>query len=64
VKNKISSPEKKLRRLELSEIDPDIIIVASKVETGYDPERLQRLQMTRDLKRVVKFLEKLTGEKN
>ena len=64
MKNKISSPEKKLRRLELSEIDPDIIIVASKVETGYDPERLQRLQMTRDLKRVVKFLEKLTGEKN
>jgi len=63
VKNEISLREKKLRRLEVSEIDPDIIIAASKAKMGYNPERLQRLQMMRDLKRIAGFLKQLLEAK-
>ena len=63
MKNEISLREKKLRRLEVSEIDPDIIIAASKAKMGYNPERLQRLQMMRDLKRIAGFLKQLLEAK-
>jgi len=49
------------REMELREIDGDILVAASKAskEIGFDPERLQRLQMMRDLKRIVRLLKKV-----
>jgi hypothetical protein len=49
---------KAFREMELREIDGDILVAASKAskEIGFDPERLQRLQMARDLKRIVRLL--------
>lgn len=48
------------REMELRGIDGDILVAAFKAskEIGFDPQRLQRLQMTRDLKRIVKLLKK------
>ena len=46
------------RRLELSEIDSDILVAADKAEIGYDPERMERLQILRYLQRLVNLLEK------
>ena len=56
-KNKFGTPsEEELRgffALELKEIDGDIIEAATKARIGYtDPARIQRLQMTRDLRRI------------
>ncbi|MGD1045922.1 MAG: hypothetical protein ABR936_11445 [Bacteroidota bacterium] len=48
----ISKELKEFRRLELSEIDGDILVMADAAKIGYDVERLQRLQMVRLLRRL------------
>jgi hypothetical protein len=59
----ISRELKKLRRMELSEIDPDIIVAGAKARLDYDIERVQRWQILRELKHIKKLLQKLVHEK-
>jgi hypothetical protein len=55
---------KAFRRLELAEIDGDILVSANEAKIGYDIERLQRLQMTRQLKTIIGLLSKKTKKRN
>jgi len=62
VKNSISKELKEFRRLELAEIDPDILIAGMKAKLPYAIERVERLQMLRELRKIRKLLEE-TGRK-
>ena len=54
----ISDKLKAFRRMEIEEVDGDILVAVNEAGIGFDPERLQRLQITRDLKRIAQLLKK------
>jgi hypothetical protein len=63
-KNKFVTPtSEELReffKLELAEIDGDILVAADKAQMGsVDPARIQRLQITRSLNRIARSLKRV-----
>ncbi len=59
IEPEISDKLKAFRRMEIEEIDGDILVAANEAGIGFDAERLQRLQMMRDVKRIVQLLQKV-----